>query len=105
MSSVYTKRLAGGAASSAGALAVVPAGKVWVVLSIVAYDSTGTAGAVLAFASTGQLPIALFRQPAGGLLEYQTWQGRHAMVAGEALTCGISNGSWTFACTGYEFAA
>lgn len=101
---VYTKRLlAGDFKVGAGASVLVPANRVWVVECLTAIPEVNTAAAAVVSAAGTNFWGRSYAASASIVSE--VWNGRVALVAGEALACTVFAGGFYITVTGFELSA
>jgi hypothetical protein len=104
-SSVYSKRLLAAAALAGEAHAIVPAGKVWVVKSVVASPDIVPAGGAELDVGVASLVQPIQLLIAAGARQMVNWQGMLVLYANETLQAYARTGTWEVACSGYELNA
>jgi hypothetical protein len=101
----YSKRFLTIAYTATSASAVVPAGKVWVIKNVAAFDAGANAADAVAFAVAG-LNYAYWTGAVSGAGRSQSWNGMLVARAGETISLSSSGtGGWNVAVSGYELTA
>lgn len=103
MSQPYTKTVIEQNVTTTAVSATVPAGKVWIVQSMVAVAAPGTAGALIIFVSGNVAWGVSFASPPG--YSSQFYDGKVALRAGQNVTAAMTAASCSVTVTVWELDA